>query len=831
MPVEFTLRETKRLMIFASNSRDRGFIRIALGALLLMERSLEEILARQNYILEKTFLEYFTRLIQTDPVLDTLADQCAPFREALGNELESVITVLPPDFLARASNKGLLQYSVNSGMKNHQNKHDLTFEPLSREDCALARLITGTHQADDDVLLVRALNYPHKEIRRLAAMRVGAHTSIEAIAAQTSVRHQQQKLIRKELFTALDNGVVSLNEEVIDVLGKLRDPQGVKYLALTVSQSTPLIRVAVDALARIANDDAIELLVAILANNSELCMARKALRVIGKPAASALLRAFEDSPLIRKNAGQLLGELAGKRALGLLVQAMSDPSSDVRKSAIEGMAVLGFPAFDVLATRAIQGPLNDRFAAIEAVARFQTARSFKLLTDVFLSHETQIQCHVIQIVAEIPGKQALQILFLGLDDPNGEVRLQSLSALSQAIQANRKHFDSRYGQSSFQMFWRETAPDDPDRHRKHLQAIEQDIARALVRGMCDEDATIEKTARTILLELWPHGTDEALEFAKETAQDKVSSLLNARTVWLMAQAAASIGIRYCAAPPYRLERPQPTPEIPTSFHDYVHFTVTAPRSLIPGQSFILDVWAHHFFDRQRVLYLAQSQSDTKLRVRSKGPAMVERNRVLQVIVQIQDFGIDNLEDTIYWIGEEGNGSFRVTVPMNIEKGIHFGQARVVLDTLEISRVHFELHVGMKEDELDDVTTSESRVMRAFASYATEDREEVLGRIQGMLKALPYLDIFFDVASLRSGENWEERIKEEIAARDIFYLFWSLAASQSLWVEREWRTALSTRGITGIDPVPLESPDKVPPPPELAALHFNDWTLAYRSHHK
>ena len=33
---------------------------------------------------------------------------------------------------------------------------------------------------------------------------------------------------------------------------------------------------------------------------------------------------------------------------------------------------------------------------------------------------------------------------------------------------------------------------------------------------------------------------------------------------------------------------------------------------------------------------------------------------------------------------------------------------------------------------------------------------------------------------------------------------------------------------GIDPVPLEPPQSVPPPSELAGLHFNEWTLAYRT---
>jgi hypothetical protein len=87
----------------------------------------------------------------------------------------------------------------------------------------------------------------------------------------------------------------------------------------------------------------------------------------------------------------------------------------------------------------------------------------------------------------------------------------------------------------------------------------------------------------------------------------------------------------------------------------------------------------------------------------------------------------------------------------------------------------------------------------------------------------------DVKSLRSGENYEARLLEEIASRDVFFLFWSKAARASQWVEKEWRFALWKRGADFIDPIPLVTPNEVPPPRELAeTLHFGDWTLAYTS---
>src|SRR6185295_5615012 len=86
---------------------------------------------------------------------------------------------------------------------------------------------------------------------------------------------------------------------------------------------------------------------------------------------------------------------------------------------------------------------------------------------------------------------------------------------------------------------------------------------------------------------------------------------------------------------------------------------------------------------------------------------------------------------------------------------------------------------------------------AFASYSSHDRDQVLARVQGMKAAVPTLDIFLDVISLRAGDDWHDRIRQEVIARDVFYLFWSKSASQSKWVDWEWRCALAERGLSTI----------------------------------
>ena len=119
-----------------------------------------------------------------------------------------------------------------------------------------------------------------------------------------------------------------------------------------------------------------------------------------------------------------------------------------------------------------------------------------------------------------------------------------------------------------------------------------------------------------------------------------------------------------------------------------------------------------------------------------------------------------------------------------------------------------------------------RLRSAFISYASADRAKVVARIQGIQLACPDMDLFFDAESLRRGEHWETRLYQEIAQRDLFYLFWSQNAATSDWVQKELRYAMAQKTADYIEPIPLEGPESCPPPQCLMDKHFNDWTLRY-----
>ena len=272
------------------------------------------------------------------------------------------------------------------------------------------------------------------------------------------------------------------------------------------------------------------------------------------------------------------------------------------------------------------------------------------------------------------------------------------------------------------------------------------------------------------------------------------------------------------------------PPAPDATVDRLHFTVTAPMAIRPAGSVGVTVWVHLESQRAMVIERALEQHRSRdaasiLRV-TKGPVGIARGSMLSIRLRVSGARVEDPEDTVWWDGEIGCANFVVTLPSKPESETLPGTAVVYLNGVQMAKIQFVLQVGKTPPD-GVVAATETRNRKAFASYASADRDDVLARLQGIRKAAPQLDIFFDVLSLRSGQSWEREIEQLIQASDVFYLFWSIHASRSSWVEREWRTALRTGGRDFIDPVPLQSPEEAPPPPELAGLHFNDWMLAFR----
>ena len=258
----------------------------------------------------------------------------------------------------------------------------------------------------------------------------------------------------------------------------------------------------------------------------------------------------------------------------------------------------------------------------------------------------------------------------------------------------------------------------------------------------------------------------------------------------------------------------------------VEFAVFAPQHITRGDKFILDLWAY-----EPMYYSSISEFSRKLgREKPLGEAhgaQIKKNTQLNITLEINMLDVEDPTDTIFWEGGYKNVSFVVNVPINISTGPCSGRVIIGCHGIPIAKIKFIVLIeGIRNSNYVNITGEQFYPKTAFASYATENRADVLSRIQGIKKVAPDLDIFFDVFSLRSGEDWEKKLENHVPNKDIFYLFWSRFAVNSKWVEREWRLALSKRGLNYIDPVPLEDIRDAPPPSELKALHFNDSYILY-----
>ena len=91
--------------------------------------------------------------------------------------------------------------------------------------------------------------------------------------------------------------------------------------------------------------------------------------------------------------------------------------------------------------------------------------------------------------------------------------------------------------------------------------------------------------------------------------------------------------------------------------------------------------------------------------------------------------------------------------------------------LTIAKIVFMVTIAPEaQSEYADHSQKTEYPRTAFASYASENRGEVLSRIQGMQKIAPNLDVFVDVFSLRSGQNWLDKLQQHVLSKDFFICF-------------------------------------------------------------
>ncbi len=204
---------------------------------------------------------------------------------------------------------------------------------------------------------------------------------------------------------------------------------------------------------------------------------------------------------------------------------------------------------------------------------------------------------------------------------------------------------------------------------------------------------------------------------------------------------------------------------------------------------------------------------------------VENNMCVKVVLSAKNIEIEEDEIELRWKGKYLKFSFDYCVPKDYDKKRILFRADVYFDNIIATKLKFTVDISSESGR--GIPVERRDINKAFVSYASQDRVRVSAILQGIRKARPDMDVFFDVETLRSGEDWEKKLYQELLNRDVLFLCWSHFAKESKWVEREWKYVLEHKGLDAIEPVPMEDPIFCPPPEELQNKHFNDLEVQMR----
>lgn len=551
---------------------------------------------------------------------------------------------------------------------------------------------------------------------------------------------------------------------------------------------------------------------------------------MGDVALEPLRERYRVSRSVRRDGAGLLRQWGSESAVPLLSEALSDPYREVRQAAALNLARLGpaatgillnvardsnavgqEEAVDVLGERrdpvgtdALIGLTRDPRVgrrAIAALGRIGTPLSTEALRELLLDPDRSRAEAAATALGHSTTPEAAAALISSIrQDPRPTVRLAALDTIGEWFQSAYERPLSR-----------DPAPFLLDTLLSLVRDPDPAIVAAVYRHLSLFGKEIVELCRENAVQCDDEGARLALMKRIGALRDgRVARDNRFKGDFLMLELVPDDS-------PLQPEPPRP-------IRDDVTFTVVAGETVRAGETAQLDVYAHP--DQvESVVEAARKEFGYAVRHKSKAGVPVDRDAVLTVRVTLPELGFSDA-DQLVWRGRMGNATFLVPVPPDQPLGRYAGRVDILIADLAIARLQFLFEVGSQHRSGTDLTTAVQHIRHAFASYASEDRLQVLARIQGMQKLAPELDVFLDVLTVRSGEDWKRRLEQEIRTRDVLYLFWSPSAMASEWVNYEWRYALETRGLGFIDPIPLAPPEKAPPPEELKHKHFGDWTLRF-----
>ena len=281
--------------------------------------------------------------------------------------------------------------------------------------------------------------------------------------------------------------------------------------------------------------------------------------------------------------------------------------------------------------------------------------------------------------------------------------------------------------------------------------------------------------------------------------------------------------RYRAKPSPKSAGAEPAGSAPVS--EPVLFGVGAPRSASPGSGFTARFAAYIAAARGAAQEHLEKLGEKDDRVVMDIPPDREPRWRIGAPVTIRLSGehvaITPGERSFEWNGRENLASFAIKVNADAPSVTLQLCFHVFLGSVQIAFIPLGVAIAAGAGDAQTPRLDVRAPSSVFASYSSKDAEAVTRSLSTLTRWAPALDIFQDCLDLKTNDAFKPQLAKEIAARDVFLLFWSRNASASKWVLWEFQTAQVKPGLNAILPMPLEDPAIAPPPAGFEDKHLRD----------
>jgi hypothetical protein len=289
-----------------------------------------------------------------------------------------------------------------------------------------------------------------------------------------------------------------------------------------------------------------------------------------------------------------------------------------------------------------------------------------------------------------------------------------------------------------------------------------------------------------------------------------------------------------AASPASVEELDRLMTAPVQLDENVQFTIYRPRAIEPRVWHPLLAFAHlaerrpdetegpdpvEEVRKQAEAVLGERAKDYQPIVQDSGSAIPAEGE-LTFVPEIAGVEFNPPRRSFLWLEPVHREDFRMRAGAELDGKTARGRMTVFLGHIAIAEIALSVRVDAARPEPVQEVAKARTYRKIFASYSHRD-VAIVNQFEQYARALgdEYLR---DWIHLRTGEVWNDRLRQLIEQSDAFQLFWSWNAMGSKFVQLEYEHALSLNRPSFVRPTYWEEPMPTAPgmPPEaLLRLHF------------